>query len=316
VANTLINDIVALMNPKIQIHISDYQSINYPYFYINGISYYGNEYFYSNLSRLTLGSYHRVLDGLTVSESIDGSFKYLGGSISSFDLHTTLISGFCHSRYTLAGVNNIAYLNEPIMQVGKYQGAFPFVIEISGDYNNEAFTHKIEIPESNTKNNDTIAEEIWTGQAIKNLEYGNQSNDIVSEIIHYSLNESVLSKYTSYLCLEDTNQICHSCLDESLLTSLKEIKVTNDSILVYPNPFTDKLSIEVICSEPNLVKEFSIYDLKGSLIRQFPVASLVKGKNTFIWDGKTGGGDFVRQGVYIISYNTSKYKKTLKVLRK
>lgn len=318
IANTLVNDIVALMNPKIPIYISDYQSINFPYFYINGQSYSGNEYFYSNLSRITLGSFHAVRNGLNIAETIDRSFRYTSGSINSFDLHTSLNSGFCYGRYTITGESNVAYLNDPIFQVGKFKGEFPFTIEISGEYNNKMFSKRIEIQKPNTTKNDTILEEIWTGQYIKKLESDQQSNDIINEIVYNSLNERVLSKYTAFLCIENANQICNTCQDQNQpqITGNKEVIVGQDLILVYPNPFADKLRIDLNCADPNAVKELSIYDIKGSLVYRFTSDKLLKGSNILVWNGISANGEKVKSGVYLLTYKTNGGIKTIKIVRK
>ena len=316
-ANTLANDIVKLMNPKIPIHISDYQSINFPSYYKDGQYFYGNDYFYSNLSRMTLGSYHTVRNNLSISGAIHGSLKYLGGSINSFDLHTSLKTGFCHSRYTMTSESNIAYVNDAILQVGKFKGEFPFLIEISGEYNNKVFSSMMEIQKPMGNNLDTISEAIWTGQYIKKLESGTQSNDIINEIIYSSLSERVLSKYTSFLCLEDTNYICNDCVDESeVTTGVKEVVAGQDSILVYPNPFVEKITIDLMCANPNEVKELSIVDVTGSLIYRFSTDELQKGRNVIFWNGLSARGDRVKPGVYMLVYKTSGYTKTIKIMRK
>jgi Ca-activated chloride channel family protein len=317
VANKLINDVLALMKPKIQFHISDYQSISFPYFYIDGQYYQGNTYFYANLSRMTLGSYQSVLNGLSVSDAIGESFKYTAGSLNSFDLHTTVNSGFCYGRYTMSGDNKIAYLNNPILQVGKYKGDFPFSIEISGEYKNQLFSQKIEIEEKDALNIDTIAEEMWTGQYIKDLESGQQRNDIINEIIYNSTENRILSKYTAFLCLEDTNQICYDCLDESkIIIGTDEKGLSMDSLVVYPNPFVDKLTIELNCSNPSEINELAIYNITGEKIYQFDVTEIHAGSNSLIWNGSDSRQQMVKSGVYLLVYKTSGGTKTIKLLKK
>lgn len=317
VANTLTNDLIKLMNPKIPIHISDYQSINFPYYYKDGQTFYGNDYFYANLSRMTLGSYHSVRNNISISEAIYESLKYLGGSINSFDLHTSLKTGFCHSRYTMTGESNLAYVNDAILQVGKYKGEFPFIVEISGEYNNEVFNNMMEIQKPTGIGNDTISEVMWTGQYIKKLESGTQSNDVINEIVYSSLNERVISKYTSFLCLEDTNYVCNDCVEDPQITiNVEDLTVGQDSILVYPNPFTEKITIDLMCSNPIDVKTLSIVDVTGSLIHRFSTAELQNGKNVITWNGMSARGERVKPGVYMLVYKTSAYSKTIKMLRK
>lgn len=316
VANTLTNDLIKMMNPKIPIHISDYQTTDVYSYYYNGQYYYGNDYFYSNLSRMTLGSYHRINTELSIAETIYASLKYLGGSINSFDLHTSLKSGFCHSRFTMTSESNIAYVDEALLQVGKYKGEFPFLIELSGEYNNKVFSEMLELQKPAGNKNDSLSEEMWTGQYIKKLESGTQSNDIINEIIYSSLNERILSEYTSFICLEDTNYICNNCVDESQITRVKTQIAGQDSMAVYPNPFVEKLTIELICSHPTEVKELSIVDVTGSLIYRFATDEFQKGKNIIAWNGESAKGDRVKPGVYMLVYKTSGYTKTIKIVRK
>lgn len=311
IASTLINDLVASMNPKIQIHISDYQSQSFPNYNIGIYTYYGNEYLYSNLSRITLGSYHRVKNGLSVNETISGSFKYLSGAITSFDIHTRMQNGFCHSRYNITGGSNVAYLNDPIIQIGKFKGSFPFIIDISGEYNNKVFSRSIEIKEEDAFVNDSISRKIWTGQYIKELETGIQSNNIINEIIFNSLNERILSLYTSFLCLEDNSMICQSCLDESRLVGLEDFDISKDSVTIYPNPFRDQVTIELYCTTPENVSKLAIYNATGILVFEFDTSKLVEGNNKFTWDGKNQNS-----GVYLLVYKDIRSSRTIKLIKR
>ena len=65
VANKLIDDILALMDEKIQIHVADYQNLNYRYYIMDQHQYMGNSYFYSNLAKLTGGSYQNLMNGFS-----------------------------------------------------------------------------------------------------------------------------------------------------------------------------------------------------------------------------------------------------------
>ena len=96
VANDLIDDLMSLMTTKLPIHVVDYENQNYNYYWFGGRNYYGNEYFYSNITRLTSANYFRLLYGEgTLSGIMSSAFQSLSGFISSFDLHTKLADGFC-----------------------------------------------------------------------------------------------------------------------------------------------------------------------------------------------------------------------------
>ncbi|MDD5570042.1 MAG: VIT domain-containing protein [Bacteroidales bacterium] len=299
-ANTLINDILKLMNPSIPIHIADFQDQSFAYYYIGSTYYYGNEYFYLNLSRITGGSFQRIRDGYSLSEIINLSFKYLSGTIKSFDLYTKLTTGICYSRYNLNASSDIAYINTPILQIGKYKGSFPFIAEFSGEYNSALFSKTINISEPITS--DSLNEEMWTGCFIKNLESQQQSNDIINEIIYNSLAERVLSIYTAFLCLEDTNLICHNCKDETNLVSVEENDM--DSLTtVYPNPFVDevKISINSRSLKNNEIIEIKVYNITGELV-YYSVPEISAGLNRLDvkWNGKNINGNPLPAGMYIL----------------
>lgn len=322
VANKLIEDLMAMMKSKIQIHIADYQSLNYKYFYTNNIRYIGNGYFYSNLAKLTSGSYQNLSKGETEAEIIGSTFRYINGSINSFDLHTTLENGFCYSRFSLNKDENVAYLNEMILQTGKFKGEFPFRIDFSGEYNKEIFSKKIEIADTQAEN-DSIVKKIWAGSFIRNMEKNYSSNDIVGEIIHESIKNRILSLYTSFLCLEDTSKWCLTCLPnqfkndmDNVLTSASNFGELSDTVSVYPNPFSDNISIEIQLTESSALQDLSVYDLKGSLIYKFDKNILNAGsKKTITWNGKSQNGSTLKPGIYLLVFKTAKTSKTVKIVK-
>ncbi len=325
VANKLIDDLLEMMTIKIPIHITDYQTLNYRYYYTDQFQYYGNSYFYANLAKLTAGSYQSLENGKSVSELFGSAFKYLQGSINSFDFHTTTQNGFCFSRYYLNKDENVAYLNEMILQVGKFKGSMPFEIDFSGEYNNEIFSEKIEIAENQALENDSVVKKIWAGTFIKSMEKDYSSNDIVAEIIDESINNRILSLYTSFLCLEDTSKWCLTCLpdefrndwtDGPIMVGIDNPGVLADTVSVYPNPFKENLNIEVQINELSELKDLSVYDLKGSLIYKFDKNTINSGsRKTIFWNGQTQNGTVLKPGVYLLVFKTAKTSKTIKIVK-
>ena len=324
VSNKLIDDLLALMKTKIQVHIADYQALNYWYYYTDRIQYFGNGYFYSNLAKLTAGSYQNLQNGKTESDIFGLAFKYLHGSINSFDLHTALKNGFCYSRYNLNKDENVAYLNEIILQVGKFKGTFPFEINFSGEYNKEIFSERIEIADNAQIKSDSVVQKIWAGSFIKNMEMSYSTNDIVGEIIQESIDNRILSLYTSFLCLEDTSKWCLTCLPNQFRNETDGIQTTStndfgelkDTVSVYPNPFGDNLSIEIQLSESSDLQDLSVYDLKGSLIYKFDKNLLNPGsKKTISWNGQSQNGVNLKSGIYLLVFRTAKTSKTIKLVK-
>lgn len=311
VANTLIKDLTALVDGKIQIHIADYQSISVPYFYFNNQYFRGNEYLYTNLSRLTGSSFFRLLDGFSISQTIGDCFEHLSGAISSFDLHTDMDNGFCYSRYNVSGNDNITYLNDVIVQLGKYHGTFPFTIEISGNYENNFFSYETQIPESAATESDTSLQQIWAGQMIREMEKNSPSNDLVNSIIYQSITERVLSVYTAFLCLEDTTFICHFCADETELVAVEdEDKDSLEELVAFPNPFFDQLKIKLFCEDPSKVNELAIYTPSGTLVHNFDLKDLHTGENLITWNAES-----LPPGMYFIIVRIGGKTRSFKLVK-
>jgi len=216
----------------------------------------------------------------------------------------------------------VAYINEMILQTGKFKGEFPFSIDFSGEYNKEIFSKQIEIADVLTEN-DTIVQKIWAGSFIKNMEKNYLSNDIVGEIIHESIKNRILSLYTSFLCLEDTSKWCLTCLPDqfrneldNVLTSASNFGELSDTVSVYPNPFSDNISIEIQLTESSVLQDLSVYDIKGSLIYKFDKNDFKSGdKKTVTWNGQSQNGTHLKPGIYLLVFKTAKTSKTIKLVK-
>ncbi len=326
VANQLIEDLMDLMDLPLPIHVADFQQKTFSHHYIGGRSYYGNEYFYTNITRMTTANLYRARSGLSFSELTTSTFHSLSGFISSFDLHTKLQNGFCFGRFNLADESTSIYLNRPLMQVGKYNGTLPFIIEASGVYQTNGFSQQFHIPENEIYNSDSLTKTIWVGNYIKDLENQTSTNDIVSEIIDYSIDERVLSLYTAFLCLEPDRggEVCYDCLDETeLLTIFNETSVESEidsTIWAYPNPFNSQIKIKLRI--PAHVKKdnisFKIHNVLGQVVRTFQFDVNQNGTTyIFEWDGKNDVGSPVSTGSYffVASMAETKYIKKLLFLK-
>ncbi len=325
-ANQLIDDLMDLMETPLPLHVADFQQFNFSVRYIGGRYYYGNEYFYTNITRLTTGNYFYARSGLSFSELTSSAFYSLSGFITSFDLHTKVQDGFCYGRFYLREESNSIYLNRPILQVGKYRGTLPFIIEASGVYFSDVFSQQIKIEESAIQACDSLGSTIWAGNQIQSLEAQTPRNDIVSEIIDYSIDERILSQYTAFLCLEPSRggEVCYDCLDETeLLTSINESLTETDgdsTFIAYPNPFNSQIKIKLkIPDRENKNKiVFTIHNVLGQKIRTFkPENSQNDNNYVFIWNGQNDRGESVSTGHYffVASSVNKKYIKKLLLVR-
>ena len=317
-ANRLIEDVTGASSGKLSIHIADFQDQNIRYHQIAGRQYRGNEYFYTNLSRMTSGSFLSIREEGSMNSLLANVFDELSGLMTSFDLHTTLENGFCFGRFTEGLSRGVANVSRPILQVGRYRGTFPFILEASGVLEDEAFSYEVEIAALQAHQADSLNETIWVGKYIDHLESESQSNDVISEIISYSMRQRVLSQYTAFIALEpsDTVSVCLDCEDESaLVTTEDELPADSTAAIeAYPNPFTDVVTIEVRLPAASAAVEAEIYDMMGRRLRTFSVPAT--GNTTrFTWNGRTDSGQDVSSGVYIVTVSGQGYRLSRRIVR-
>ncbi|MCK9271099.1 MAG: hypothetical protein RBR47_07425 [Bacteroidales bacterium] len=74
---------------------------------------------------------------------------------------------------------------------------------------------------------------------------------------------------------------------------------TFDKLQLFPNPFTDFISIQFNLDMPGFVT-VKIYSLKGELINTLLSQKLVSGKCRVVWDGKDKNGNETASSVYLV----------------
>ncbi len=325
-ANELIKELSTLKgNTDIPFYIVDYAVRNTSYHYINNRNYWGNEYFYLNWSRLTQGDYQQMYTcctnlETTASRMLDLSVTEAG----TLDLHTALQNGFCYNRYNLnLGINEeIKDLRKPILQVGRYQGNWPFVVELSGSVDNKLFFDGVAVPSNEVNVTDSTGVDTWAGNFITGLEKNTVSNSNTAEIIRVSIRERILSLYTAFLCLEPAQggEPCLNCQDQSQGPSVGTRDLQDSLVLskISPNPFRERVMIQLKFKELIDLSNarIAVYNHLGQVVRAF--SDVPKGKVQDLelhWDGTSDGGVEVPPGVYIFRLQTPSGQYSRKLVK-
>jgi len=323
-ANQLVTNLLAAMNMTIPIHVVDFMTQNYNRYSIGGRWYYGNEYFYTNISRQTGGEFNRMLfTSSSFQSTLSIGLDALNGYINTLDLYTTLENGFCYARQSPIQVGGTAaYYNRPIVQIGKYSGSFPFKIEAAGFFENQPFNEQFAIPGSDIYQADTLSREIWEGNFIQQLEKQPQTNATIAEILDHSLNERILSLYSAFLCLDPARggEICYDCKDESGLVGIGNDEISQlDSLKIEasPNPFNSQTRIKVVFNKPVSESDvsFRIFNVLGQVVRSFDSRDTNDRRTwQFNWNGRSDNGTKVATGQYFFVLTSPGIKRTMKLL--
>ncbi|UCH15802.1 MAG: T9SS type A sorting domain-containing protein, partial [Bacteroidales bacterium] len=310
-ANAIYSGLKSMTDPLPVIHIINFNNTNYTKYYQGGSSYYGNDYLYIILSKRTGGNYFGYFSDYSLNTKFSKIFQSFGGLINSFDLYTTLSNGFCFSRYNLNNTENVTYLYKPVISIGKYHGSGSFNIQASGVFKSETFTIESTIEEGDIRDCDSIAEISWTGNYIEFLESGIKTNDIITEIIDFSMEYRVLSLYTAFLTLDPKLEI--SSVKENINNVLGAI-----NIKAYPNPFKEYITFNIELPEINDLVEMTIniYNLYGQIVKTFAAEDYyANNKIEVVWDGTTNSGELASVGIYFMVVNTSRHTAKIKIVK-
>ncbi|MBM2816565.1 MAG: hypothetical protein HW421_3327 [Ignavibacteria bacterium] len=274
--NTLIaNPLYSEIQGRIGSNDINFLSVDYngyPRTYnISGRVYTGNEYLYSNLTFINSGYYTRVnFNTENISDAVSRSLDAMKGSISAFDLMTTMNDGFCFGRYNMTTYNSNISRNDNLISVGRFVGKYPLTVQAAGIAGGKAFSTKIVLDSDG--NIEKKTKQIWYTQYIRSLELLDKQNMTIESIIKESKANRILSLYTSFLALEpwmmpeqgteEEEEIPNFVTDDNLFGR-------NCTISVYPNPFSTSTSIEI---KLDGMSDFSnmkiaVYNLYGEKVK-------------------------------------------------
>lgn len=160
-----------------------------------------------------------------------------------------------------------------------------------------------------------LTDEIWANDKILDLThnksnsysyyYGSSYEPNYAEIILTSMEYRVLSFYTAFLALPQEDTVVAS-LDDGINWTVNILELNDNydvSFNCYPNPFKDKLNIEIEFLENIDVNNLKskIIDLSGRVVYQFESAETQSDKKISIfWNGINSFGEEVDSGVYFI----------------
>ena len=304
--NSAIEELKKIGITSIPIHFADLTVLK------NCLSYCNNEYLYTNISRLTKGSFSVFDKNNTYTKVISTAVDNSLGTLLNFEVYTTVNNGFSYGRF-LTKQLNLYTLSDYIIQVGKYNGIPPFSVIVSGFLDNKPFSYQYEIPKENILSSDYSLKQVWSNYSIQDLEKSSSSNIAISTIIDQSIESSVLSRYTSFLCLEDSTYFCPTCKDETKINT--DVETEQDSIIFIasPNPFTDFIQFEIENLNFSKAKHVAIriHNLQGKLVYSTEKPILESGSLKLQWENHEN----LPAGIYICTLQIGNKKLHKKIVK-
>jgi len=98
-----------------------------------------------------------------------------------------------------------------------------------------------------------------------------------------------------------------------LTAGLSDFSKSGSDVMLYPNPFSRELTVQVSCDKPSQAY-ISVYDASGKKVAVLVGDSLGAGIHMYKWDGLSESGRKLTNGIYFVQIQVNGYTKTEKVL--
>jgi hypothetical protein len=251
------------------------------------------------------------------------SISYLSFEVPAIPEGFTLESAVL--GISVQGVNGNSYWNEyPIFNIGStavypdgilehidYGGVFsnneviPFAIY--GTY--PLFTHETLNPPCNISIDvtDCLRSDIATNRALSQYRIYLQGFSDWDNREDFVVIASYSNPYSP------TVPKIHYTLTDGTSNNDPTVSPAQISIISYPNPFTEAVSIKLKLAEPGLSK-LSIYNLKGQKVRSFEGNPEAGAEQNFQWDGRDDSGRKVSGGIYLAVAQAGQRTASSKIL--
>lgn len=264
-AQSVKNELVNQYGSLIKTFVLSYANGNAPQSWYAGATYRGNDLLHSILTTNSKGLLMTLATNVFSKDLWDQHWKNFGTQFGFLTQKPFEI------QYSLKPQNGLCYDNIEVrknasgwIQTGRFVGTPPFEMDAIIWLDNQVFTRKLNMTSLEEPSKPEWYQQIHQGQKILQMENFNL-NPKRLDIIDLSLSHRVLSRFTAFLALEpNLQEPCADCIDEST-TSTEDI-ASSVHWKVYPNPFFDKVKIELSgLSAEEQPKEIILVNTRGEV---------------------------------------------------
>jgi agmatine/peptidylarginine deiminase len=104
-------------------------------------------------------------------------------------------------------------------------------------------------------------------------------------------------------------------VEEDIISGLDENSPVKFDGSVYPNPFQDRLNLDISLAEASKIS-INIYNNQGVMVNTLAEGFYQAGQYTFNWDGRSADRNDCKPGIYYIAVSKGEYLQTLKVVKR
>lgn len=291
----------------------------WPYQWINSQSYYGNDYLYDNLARLSWGTY-QALRFRESFDYLDAMLDGLAPTASSVEVDANPEGGLSYSRYQLNSGRVTFPTTLPYYEIGLFDGSAPFTTHFYGLLDGELLARDVTLAPT-TDYQWSSVKTFWYELYVRDLLLEPQSYETIRYIENVSTEHRILTPYSGFIVPGPQGKLAFQRLTEAIQTGVESGRTEtlaapeNYELAAFPNPFNAATRI-VFDLPPNLDAKtirLQIFNSIGQLVLDKEVPTDGSSHFELLWDGMADSGEPAPSGLYFVTVRAGTVVKNLKI---
>lgn len=275
------------------------------YYKLNGVYYYGNDYLYENLARLTQGAVLRPSSVKKYHLKL-AMADLLSPALDLMEVDLAPSGGYTKGRYNFDLSRTHYPIYYPFIEIGRVVGGLPFAADFYGNTSGQWFHKQQQITSSANSQQLKHIKTLWHAQHVKELLQQPQSWNLIDEIGRIGKESHFVTPYSALVIPSETGYAGFMRLEEGDTLKLAQadpVLPEQLEVRTYPNPFNAQLNITVRMN-PVAVDgqaDVRIYDVLGRQVRAWQqIVPAHESSLRLLWDGMDDRGGTAGSGVYFV----------------
>ena len=323
-ANQIMQLSLYRMNTDVKIKIFDCSNPwNYgaSRLYVKGRTYYGNQYLYENLSRLSGGGVVYAVNKWEPDFLRDLADVFMP-AVDVVETDPFPAGGMAFGRYKLNRGRTHFPVAIPWMEIGRFDGSSPFAVDFYGQVDDGLFHKtKMDVQPIDSPLNDNLIQ-LWTSLKIRDMLQQPQSWQTIEDVGRLSEVHGILSPYCGFVvpAPDGYDGFMRLMGDDEIAAVEQPVEATavpeEFKLVAFPNPFNAVTQLQIQFQSPVAMQQarLMIVDVLGRVVKQMQIdVSPGENKLTLKWDGLDDNGLAASTGVYFVRFQLGDQVKNLKL---
>ncbi|MBN2356395.1 T9SS type A sorting domain-containing protein [candidate division KSB1 bacterium] len=327
-ANTLAkaNEVIDLVINRMQFPVvmkifacgNQHRDSGYSRLYVNGRYYYGNDYLFENLTRLTGGAYVRR-NNETDQHLPMALADLLLPALDLMEVDLQPTGGYTFGSYKFHPTRSHYPKFYPYIELGRFDGSVPFSADFYGKAEGDWYHSMTNVPGTVCSTKPVQLQTLWHYNHVRDLLQQPQNWALVEEIGRISVENHFVSPYCGFVIPSSTGYAGFQRLEnlDSLdIAAVAENQPDTFELSAFPNPFNmeTRFSIHLTPSQVPQRLQVRIVDVMGRTLRRWHENLAANESQVYlIWDGKNDQQQVVGSGIYFVVAQSKNQQQVIKI---